>query len=397
MTVCDYKKPANHDARSLDLPEGVPPLRTFYLYLSTSCNLSCRHCWITPRFIGGQPDPGEIINVPALQDAIQDAKPIGLNSMKLTGGEPLLHPHFREICTLATHEGLSMNMETNGTMITADLARFLKNETSLEFISISIDSADPMKHDAFRGSKGAFDAAMQGIDNLVAAGYDNVQVIMSVHRGNRGEIEDVARLAAAHGASSVKLNPVSNFGRGADMDKRGETLVFAERLTLDQYIFKELGPALREEGTGIQIVHHTPLALMPINEIVRRQGDTGDCGILSILGFLGSGEIAMCGIGRNIPDLVYGRLGKDSIRTIWLQHPMILKLRRLLEEVGNYPDICRECKMVKRCRTGCIAQNFVNSRQLIWPDAMCRAACREGLFPGSRQKESHPAQYISTN
>jgi len=34
----------------LDLPEGIPALRSFYLYLSDSCNLRCRHCWITPTW-----------------------------------------------------------------------------------------------------------------------------------------------------------------------------------------------------------------------------------------------------------------------------------------------------------------------------------------------------------
>ena len=37
----------------LDLPDGVPPLTSLYLYIAGSCNLACRHCWITPRFVNG--------------------------------------------------------------------------------------------------------------------------------------------------------------------------------------------------------------------------------------------------------------------------------------------------------------------------------------------------------
>ncbi len=39
-------KPAT--ARKLDLPEGVPPLTSLYMYIAGSCNLACRHCWISP-------------------------------------------------------------------------------------------------------------------------------------------------------------------------------------------------------------------------------------------------------------------------------------------------------------------------------------------------------------
>ena len=386
MSVCDYRAPQQDDNESLDLPKGVPPLRAFYLYLSSSCNLACRHCWITPRFVNGQPDPGDIIDVKALREAIAEAKPLGLKTIKLTGGEPLLHPDFREICDLATIEELNLVMETNGTLLTADMARYLKNKTNMGYISVSIDSADAARHDAFRGANGAFDAVLQGLDHLVAAGYDNVQVIMSVHRGNREEIEDVARLAAAHGAASVKFNPVTNFGRGAGMDQRGEILDFPEQLLLNQYIYKKLGPLLQADGTVIDLVLYTPPALMPISEIMRRQGDTGDCGVLGILGFLGSSEIALCGIGRNIPDLVYGRLGEDSIRTIWLHHPTIIKMRQVLNDVKKYPSICRECSLVRHCRTGCVARNFVNSKHLVWPDAMCTEAYQKGLFPETRQK-----------
>ncbi|MHB8810955.1 MAG: radical SAM protein [Desulfobulbaceae bacterium] len=386
MGVCDFKVPSQNDSESLELPEGVPPLSAFYLYLSSSCNLSCRHCWITPRFTSGQPEPGDIIDVDALQEAITEAKPLGLKTIKLTGGEPLLHPGFREICAMTTREKLTLLMETNGTLLTAEMANYLKNETTMEFVSVSIDSAVAAKHDTFRGANGAFVAALQGLDHLVAAGYENVQVIMSVHRGNRDEIEDVARLAGEHGAASVKLNPVTNCGRGASMSQRGETLDLTDRLGLDEYIFKQLGPLLRSEGTVPDLILNSPLALMPISEIMRQQGETGDCGVLGILGVLGGGEIALCGIGRNVPDLVYGRLGEDSIRTIWLHHPTLSKLRQVLNDVDTYPALCRECTLARRCRTGCVAQNYINGKQMVWPDALCIAAHQKGLFPATRIK-----------
>jgi SynChlorMet cassette radical SAM/SPASM protein ScmF len=388
MAICDFsEQQTTADAQPpLDLPEGVPPLRAFYLYMSNSCNLACRHCWITPRSVNGEPDPGDVIDVEALRDAVQEAKPMGLSNAKLTGGEPLLHPRFIEIVDMLSAEGLSMNMETNGTLLTAELARYLRDKTKVNFVSVSIDGADAETHDSFRGVPGAFDAALRGLDFLVKAGYTNAQVIMCVHHGNRDQVEDVVQLAAAHGARSVKFNPVTNTGRGAAMHERGEDLDFCEHLDLARYIYDELRPRLQEEKQPVGLVLNMPLALMPISEIMRRGGRTGDCGVLGILGFLGSGEIVLCGIGRTVSELVYGHLGKDSIRDIWLHHPTILELRRALADEESFPGICGECILAKRCRTGCVAQNFVDGQQLVWPDALCVEAERQGAFPATRRK-----------
>lgn len=389
-SICDYPEPVSEQAAltprnggSLDLPEGIPPLRAFYLYLSNSCNLACRHCWITPRFVNGEPSPGDVIDVKALAAAVAEAKPLGLWNAKLTGGEPMFHPRFLEIVDLLTAEGLHMNMETNGTLLTAEIARYLKEKTNVTFISISLDGPDAAMHDTFRGKAGAFDGALRGLEHLVNAGYTNTQIIMSVHHGNRAEIENVVHLAAERGAGSVKLCPVTNTGRGAGMRERGEDLYFEERVELARYVNRDL-----RKRAPVHIAFNMPPALTPLPEIERKGGSTGDCGVRGILGFLGTGEIALCGIGRTIPELVYGKLGKDSIRDIWLNHPTIHALRRALDDVKAFPGVCAKCIHARTCRTGCVAQNFVDGGHLVWPSWLCAEADRRGQFPAPRRRNA---------
>ena len=62
MTLCD-PEPEPITEHDLDLPEGVPPLTTFYLYLTSGCNLRCRHCWIAPTFVNGEPSPGDYLEL----------------------------------------------------------------------------------------------------------------------------------------------------------------------------------------------------------------------------------------------------------------------------------------------------------------------------------------------
>ncbi|MEI6102821.1 MAG: radical SAM protein [Methanothrix sp.] len=380
MSLCDLQveEPLTPPA---SLPVGVPPLRAFYLYMTTGCNLRCRHCWVVPRYVKGRPDPGEVIDAKLLQRAVEEAKPLGLCSAKITGGEPLLHPQFKEIVKMLSDQGLGLNMETNGTLMTPQIARWLKEETRVGFISVSLDGADAAAHDSFRGVPGAFDSALLGLDALFGAGYRNVQVIMSVYRGNALQIDDVVALARAHGANSVKFTPVTNTGRGAALHEGGEALDLPERMALAKYVQDDLAGR-----AGISLVINLPPALRTFDRLWQSRGRTGDCGVDRILGILGSGEIAMCGIGQTIPELVYGRLGADSIRDIWLGHPKLLELRREMEDVAAYPGICGSCLHAKSCRTGCVANNYQQAGRMVCPSASCTEAEKRGLFPKARQR-----------
>ncbi|MDD1724895.1 MAG: radical SAM protein, partial [Methanospirillum sp.] len=266
MTLCDLpcNSPETDTDPTLNLPEGVPGLRSYYLYLSSSCNLRCRHCWITPEYEGGVPQPGKVIDPEVLHQAVLEGKELGLCSAKLTGGEPMLHPRFREIVDMLTAEGIAMNMETNGTLMTREMAEYLKIHSKVDFVSVSIDSPVSSEHDTFRGVKGAFDATLKGLDAMVDAGYKNCQVIMAVHKGNRHQIGDVISLAHAHGAGTVKLNPVTRTGRGIGMHERGEALGLEEYLALAQEVNKELIPS-----SPIPVLMSMPQALTPFSELWR--------------------------------------------------------------------------------------------------------------------------------
>jgi len=102
------------EASAPDLPEGVPPLRSFYIYLSDSCNMRCRHCWIEPQFIKGKPDPGHFVDPDLLHDAVLEAKSLGLHAAKLTGGEPMLQSSVHELFRGLLEKDYEVLLETGG-------------------------------------------------------------------------------------------------------------------------------------------------------------------------------------------------------------------------------------------------------------------------------------------
>jgi len=90
-------------------------LGQIYFYLTEGCNLRCRHCWIAPKYqTEGHSYPSLALDF--FQSIVKQAKPLGLARVKLTGGEPLLHPQIHEILECIRTENLPLTLETNGVL-----------------------------------------------------------------------------------------------------------------------------------------------------------------------------------------------------------------------------------------------------------------------------------------
>lgn len=356
------------------LPEGVPPLNSYYVYLTAGCNLACRHCWLSPTF---QPDGGTggHLDYRLFELAIEEGLPLGLSHVKLTGGEPLLHPDFVKMVDLLKEKDLGLTIETNGTLLTGSLARYLKEKSTLRHISVSLDGATPETHDSFRGVKGSWEQAVQGIRYLVEAGY-RPQVIMSLHPGNVDEIEPLVRLAEGWGAGSVKFNLIQPTGRGELMTEREQVLDIRRLVELGRWVERDL-----QKQASLPLYYSWPMAFHSLRRLMN--GGGGICDIFGILGILPTGHVAMCGIGVHTPELVYGQLGANEIVAVWTNHPVLLELRRNL--IAQMEGICSRCVIRTECRGSCVAANFHLYRQLTAPYWFCQEAEEVGLFPESRR------------
>jgi len=359
--------------RNIQLPEGVPPLSAFYVYLTSGCNLACRHCWLAPTYQTNGGTGGHLAyDLFAL--AIEEGLPLGLKNVKLTGGEPLLHPEFFRIVDLLREKNLGLTVETNGTLLTETVARYLKERSTLHFISVSMDGATAETHDPFRGVKGSFVKTVEGIQHLVAEGI-HPQVIMSLHAGNVDEIEDLVHLSENLGANSVKFNLIQPSGRGEKMEERGQLLNIHRLVELGKWVEGDL-----QDQISIPLHYSWPLAFYGLRRLLKQEPDT--CGIQSILGILASGQLAMCGIGVDIPELCYGQLGKDSLTSVWSDNPTLNAIRRDIP--ANLEGICSECIFRRQCLGNCVAENYHQANRLTNPFWFCIMANGSSLFPSNR-------------
>jgi SynChlorMet cassette radical SAM/SPASM protein ScmF len=359
----------------IKLPDDVPPLSTYYMYLTGGCNLACRHCWIAPSY---QPNGGTggHLDYGLFALALEEGLPLGLSNVKLTGGEPLLHPDFIKMIDLLREKELSLGIETNGTLMTESLARFLKDKSTLDHISVSLDGSEPETHDSFRGVRGSFEKACQGIRHLVNVGY-RPQIIMSLHAENINEIEAIIQLAEGLGAASVKFNLIQPSGRGKLMTERGQVSSLMKLIQIGQWIENDL-----RKRTSISLVYSWPMAFFNIHSLLTFQGYS--CSIFNVLGILPSGNLAMCGIGMQIPELSYGQIGQERIATIWTTHPMLVALRKRIPY--ELEGICGECVLRDRCLGLCVAENYLVHNRLTAPGWFCQEAFIQGRFPENRKK-----------
>ena len=367
--------------KEINVPECGYYLNQIYFYLTQGCNLRCRHCWIAPKY-QTEESIWPSVDFELFKDIVSQGKDLGLSGVKLTGGEPLIHPDIEKILDHIQEKGLRLTMETNGVRCTPGIVeKIVKNERP--FVSVSLDGADAATHEWVRGVPGCFDAALEGVRNLVRAGL-RPQIIMSVMRRNADQMEAVVRLAEKENAESVKFNLVTPTARGEQMHKSGEALSIKELVDLGSWIENTLEPS-----SPIRIIYSHPTAFRPLSKIFTKSD--GRCGIFGIIGVLGDGKYALCGIGETVPELVFGHAEKDRLADVWNNNPVLNDIRKGLP--GDLKGICRDCLMKKMCLGSCVAMNYYRAHELFAPHWYCEEAQNLKLFPAQRIQPGSASDY----
>ena len=354
-----------------------PPLSEIYFYLTEGCNLRCRHCWImTEQVAAPASQTKAVLDLDLFASILEQARPMGLRSVKLTGGEPFLNPQIRQMLEIIRDAQLKLVVETNGVLLTPELADLVAS-CHKPFVSVSLDGTDPETHEWVRQVPGSYQAALRGIGYLVEAGI-RPQIIFTIMRKNRDQVGPIVKLAQELQAKSVKFNILQPSPRSDKLEKAGETLTMLELLETGRWVERELAPAV-----DIPVFFSNPPAFSPLKGVIGENKNRGSCGIRGIIGVLANGSYALCGIGSNIPELVFGHATRDKLADVWQNHPVIREIREgLPDRLGG---ICSECLMKDRCLGVCLAQNYYQSRDLWSPFWFCQQAEALGLFPASRR------------
>ncbi|MBF0618532.1 MAG: radical SAM protein [Candidatus Omnitrophica bacterium] len=175
---------------------------------SRRCNLSCVHCYSDSR---DTTYAGELSTDEA-KAMIRDLKEFNVPVLLFSGGEPLMRQDLFELNAYARARGLRTVISTNGTLITPDMARRIKDE-GFEYIGISLDGIGK-NNDRFRGKIGAFDDALNGIRNLVHVGQ-KVGLRFTITNHNYLDIPPLFKLVEAEAVNRICFYHLAYAGRGA--------------------------------------------------------------------------------------------------------------------------------------------------------------------------------------
>ncbi|HUZ84626.1 MAG TPA: radical SAM protein [Gaiellales bacterium] len=132
--------------------------------VTRACNLACRHCYASAKRL---PARGELSNDEARR-FLDDLAGYGVPAVLVSGGEPLSRPDLLDLIGYGTGIGLRFTLSTNGTLIDRPTAHALER-AGLVYAGVSIDGPAEL-HDRLRCQQGAWDASLDGIRNLAAAG-----------------------------------------------------------------------------------------------------------------------------------------------------------------------------------------------------------------------------------
>jgi radical SAM protein with 4Fe4S-binding SPASM domain len=176
------------------------------------CNLHCLHCYSS----AGDKDPAEILTTGQAKSFIHDLADFGVPVILISGGEPLLRQDIFELADFASRHGIRTALSTNGTIITEKEARKIKNAGFAE-VGISLDGIGA-KNDRFRGKKGAYQAALQGIRNSISLGL-RVSLRLTITPANYMEIPAVFDLAEKERVERVCFYHLAYVGRARGLAK----------------------------------------------------------------------------------------------------------------------------------------------------------------------------------
>jgi len=198
--------------------------------MTRRCNLKCIHCYSNSADI----DYPDELTTEEGKKLIDDLAAFGSPVILFSGGEPLIRKDLLELAQYATKKGMRAVISTNGMLITKDIAAKLQ-KVGLSYVGVSLDGLEKT-HDRFRGKKGAFAAAMDGIRNCREAGI-KVGIRFTVNKHNLADVKDMFDLLRKEKIERLCFYHLVYTGRGSKL--RDEDLTHEQTRKLIDLIAAE--------------------------------------------------------------------------------------------------------------------------------------------------------------
>ena len=352
------------------VPQKLPAPFLVVWNFTNMCNLRCLHCYQR----ADKPLPDELTLEEKL-DVVRQLDEANVAAVALSGGEPTIHPHFERVLGEIARRGMYAAVATNG-WVFADIERLKRAvDLGLRYVEVSVDSANPRKHDWFRGVPGSWQRAVKALENAVKLGVNHAMAV-TITKANIDEVEDILDLAESIGVKRVVFFNFVPTGRGKENlwldltpEEREEFMrtVFHEmkkrgieiEVTAPQY-----GRVALQESGGREVIATHFASEASADPVVKAVAEfVGGCGAGRIYAAIQpNGDVAPCVF---LPVKV-GSLREKSFREIWEESPLLRKLR----DRDNLRGFCKRCPYRAICG-GCRARAYAYLGDPLGPDPGC--------------------------
>lgn len=238
----EVKKPAAYakiikHADKITKKESVALIQLQYNYV---CNFKCKHCAIE-KF---KQKKGRTMKVADVKKIADQAHKMGLASICISGGEPLIFPDLKKVIDAIGPKRFVISIDTNGWLLSEEKIKWLV-DNGVDRIHLSLDGLES-NHNAFRGGiKGSWTKSINALDLCTKHGLGviiNIVVTKSLIKS--GELVKELELVAPykHHASMIYAKPTGAFEEYKDEILDSKDLAYLQKLTKKYNCSTHLSP-----------------------------------------------------------------------------------------------------------------------------------------------------------
>ena len=321
--------------------------RTVYWELTRACGHDCRHC----RVWGGEPLPDELSLDEVMEVAGQLVR-LGPRLVVLTGGEPLMHPGWREVVGVLAGGGIRVRMFSGGDRLDDRTLRAAL-EAGVSGFAVSLDGPAAI-HDGLRPSRSIFGgsphrSAIDTIRRVLAQGAD-LRVVTAVNRENLPHLVALYETLCELGVPRWQLQLMQANGRA--QDHRMALMIQPRQV---EHVVELLMRAHAEKRINVPM-HCSIGYLVPEEASVRHPGTEppllwrGSRAGLGGMSITARGEVLGCPC---LPDeFATASVIERSLEAIWADERSFPYTRSWSPDVLE--GECKACELAPTCRAGCL-------------------------------------------
>ncbi len=306
----------------------------FDLALTYRCNNNCDYCYT------GGPREMKELTTEEWERVIRKAEELEVPTLVFTGGEAILRDDLAHLLDIS--QDFVTGLITNGRLLTKDKLKEL-DKVGLDFIQISLESADSEIHNKMVGVRGAWEETVEGLRNAIdTLIYTTTNTTLTQY--NKDGVLELLDFLHSIGVQNFSLNSIIRSGRG-------ESVPYA--LTSEE--LDDIVPKIKERADekGMRLTWFTPTRYCEFDPIRYGLG-IKVCSAAYI-------NVAIEPDGRVIPCQSWlkegmGYILEDNWDDIWNSD-----LAKSIRKKEYMPEECADCPRIDNCSAGCPLDKYCAS------------------------------------